>query len=64
MPGYVHRLPSSFGVAVALNVESEDRKPGGSHGSGCEHFQAMEVDGVINEDRLGLDRVYVQAKRF
>ena len=22
------------------------------------------VDGVINEDRLGLDRVYVQAKRF
>ena len=27
--------------------------------------QAMvEVDGVINEDRLGLDRVYVQAKRF
>jgi restriction system protein len=22
------------------------------------------VDGVINEDRLGLDRVYVQAKNF
>jgi restriction system protein len=22
------------------------------------------VDGVINEDRLGLDRVYVQAKRY
>lgn len=22
------------------------------------------VDGVVNEDRLGLDRVYVQAKRY
>jgi restriction system protein len=22
------------------------------------------VEGVINEDRLGLDRVYVQAKRY
>src|SRR5580658_2504218 len=22
------------------------------------------VDGIINEDRLGLDRVYVQAKRY
>ena len=22
------------------------------------------VDGVINEDRLGLDRVYIQAKRY
>ena len=44
VPGYVHWLPPSFGVAVALNVESEDWKPGCRHGSGCEHFQAMEVD--------------------
>jgi restriction system protein len=27
-------------------------------------FQAGGVDGVINEDRLGLDRLYVQAKRY
>lgn len=40
---------------------------GGSHKNAAEQLGRTGdggVDGVINEDRLGLDRVYVQAKRF
>lgn len=40
---------------------------GGSHRNAAEHLGRSGdggLDGVINEDRLGLDRVYVQAKRF
>jgi restriction system protein len=40
---------------------------GGSHKSAASQLgQSGDggVDGVINEDRLGLDRVYVQAKRY
>lgn len=41
---------------------------GGSHRSAAAEQLGRTgdggVDGVINEDRLGLDRVYVQAKRF
>jgi restriction system protein len=40
---------------------------GGTHKSAAEQLGRTGdggVDGVINEDRLGLDRVYVQAKRF
>lgn len=40
---------------------------GGSHKSAAEQLGRTGdggVDGVINEDRLGLDRVYVQAKRY
>jgi restriction system protein len=40
---------------------------GGSHRNASEQLGRSGdggVDGVINEDRLGLDRVYVQAKRF
>jgi restriction system protein len=40
---------------------------GGSHKNAAEQLGRSGdggVDGVINEDRLGLDRVYVQAKRF
>jgi len=40
---------------------------GGSHRNAAEQLGRTGdggVDGVINEDRLGLDRVYIQAKRF
>ncbi|MCC7274670.1 MAG: restriction endonuclease [Alphaproteobacteria bacterium] len=40
---------------------------GGTHRSAAEQLGRSGdggVDGVINEDRLGLDRVYVQAKRY
>jgi restriction system protein len=40
---------------------------GGSHKNAASQLGSSGdggVDGVINEDRLGLDRVYVQAKRF
>ncbi|PTW61375.1 restriction system protein [Breoghania corrubedonensis] len=40
---------------------------GGSHRNAAEQLGRTGdggVDGVINEDRLGLDRVYVQAKRY
>jgi restriction system protein len=40
---------------------------GGSHKNGAEQLGRTGdggVDGVINEDGLGLDRVYVQAKRY
>ena len=40
---------------------------GGSHKNAAEQLGRAGdggVDGVINEDRLGLDRVYVQAKRY
>jgi restriction system protein len=40
---------------------------GGSHRDAAQHLGRSGdggVDGVINEDRLGLDRVYVQAKRY
>ena len=40
---------------------------GGSHANAAEQLGRSGdggVDGVINEDRLGLDRIYVQAKRY
>ncbi|GGF07576.1 restriction endonuclease [Stappia taiwanensis] len=40
---------------------------GGSHRNAAEQLGRTGdggVDGVINEDRLGLDRIYVQAKRY
>ncbi|WP_292517942.1 restriction endonuclease [Mesorhizobium sp.] len=40
---------------------------GGSHKDAAKQLGRTGdggVDGVINEDRLGLDRVYVQAKRY
>ncbi|MBB4302378.1 restriction system protein [Rhodobium orientis] len=40
---------------------------GGSHKNAAEQLGRSGdggVDGVINEDRLGLDRIYVQAKRY
>ncbi|EDP66606.1 mrr restriction system protein [alpha proteobacterium BAL199] len=40
---------------------------GGSHRNAAEQLGRTGdggVDGVINEDRLGLDRVYIQAKRY
>lgn len=40
---------------------------GGSHKNASEQLGRSGdggVDGIINEDRLGLDRVYVQAKRY
>lgn len=40
---------------------------GGSEEEAAEHLGGTGdegVDGVINEDRLGLDRIYVQAKRW
>ena len=49
-----------IGLLVAMGY-------GGSHKSAAEQLGRSGdggVDGVINEDRLGLDRVYVQAKRY
>ena len=49
-----------IGLLVAMGY-------GGSHKSAAEQLGRTGdggVDGVINEDRLGLDRVYVQAKRY
>ncbi|WP_286192644.1 winged helix-turn-helix domain-containing protein [Stappia sp. BW2] len=40
---------------------------GGSHKNAAEQLGRSGdggIDGVINEDRLGLDRIYVQAKRY
>ena len=40
---------------------------GGTHRSAAQQLGRTGdggVDGVINEDRLGLDRIYVQAKRY
>ncbi len=40
---------------------------GGSHRDAAQHLGKSGdggIDGVINEDRLGLDRVYIQAKRY
>jgi restriction system protein len=40
---------------------------GGSHGQAGEHLGKSGdggVDGVINEDKLGLDLIYVQAKKY
>ena len=40
---------------------------GGSHRSAAAQLGRSGdggVDGIINEDRLGLDRVYIQAKRY
>ena len=40
---------------------------GGSEDEAAEHLGRGgdgRIDGVINEDRLGLDRIYVQAKRW
>jgi len=40
---------------------------GGSHKNAAEQLGRTGdggIDGVINEDRLGLDRIYVQAKRY
>ncbi|MER8803066.1 restriction endonuclease [Mesorhizobium sp. M0998] len=40
---------------------------GGSHKNAAEQLGRSGdggIDGVVNEDRLGLDRVYVQAKRY
>ena len=40
---------------------------GGSHAQAVEHVGKAGdggIDGVINEDKLGLDKVYVQAKRW
>lgn len=49
-----------IGLLVAMGY-------GGSHKNAAEQLGRSGdggVDGVINEDRLGLDRVYVQAKRY
>jgi len=57
--------PSFFEqVIVDLLVAMGD---GGSHKNAAQQLGRSGdggVDGVINEDRLGLDRVYVQAKRY
>lgn len=56
-PGFFEQLIVSLLVAMGY---------GGSHKNASEQLGRSGdggVDGIINEDRLGLDRVYVQAKR-
>lgn len=57
-PSFFERLIVDLLVAMGY---------GGSHRNAAEQLGGSGdggVDGVINEDRLGLDRVYVQAKRY
>lgn len=57
-PGFFERVIVDLLVAMGY---------GGSHRNASEHLGRSGdggVDGVINEDVLGLDRVYVQAKRY
>jgi len=61
----LHNAPAFFeGVIVDLLVKMGY---GGSRPDAAAQLGRSGdggVDGVINEDRLGLDRVYVQAKRY
>ncbi|SHG40367.1 Restriction endonuclease [Flavobacterium micromati] len=36
------------------------------YGDFIETFKSSDggIDGIINEDKLGLDKIYIQAKRF
>ncbi|CAN0393147.1 unnamed protein product, partial [Phaeothamnion confervicola] len=57
-PSFFERLIIDLLVAMGY---------GGSHENAAAQLGRSGdggVDGVINEDRLGLDRIYVQAKRF
>ncbi len=57
-PAFFERLIVDLLVAMGY---------GGTHRSAAQQLGRSGdggVDGVINEDRLGLDRVYVQAKRY
>lgn len=57
-PGFFEQV--IIGLLVSMGY-------GGSHKNAAEQLGRSGdggVDGVINEDRLGLDRVYVQAKRY
>ena len=57
-PGFFEQV--IVGLLVAMGY-------GGSHRSAATQLGRSGdggVDGVINEDRLGLDRVYIQAKRY
>lgn len=56
--------------ALPMKVRSGQRLPmgyGGSHKDAAAQLGRSGdggVDGIVNEDRLGLDRIYVQAKRY
>lgn len=57
-PGFFEQLIVDLLVAMGYGgTHADAAKQIGRSGDGG-------VDGVINEDRLGLDRVYVQAKRY
>ncbi len=57
-PGFFERLVIELLVAMGYGGSREDagRAVGGSGDGG--------IDGIIKEDRLGLDTIYVQAKRW
>ncbi|GBQ22903.1 restriction endonuclease [Gluconacetobacter sacchari DSM 12717] len=57
-PAFFEQLIVDLLVAMGYGGSHEDaaKRIGGTGDGG--------VDGVINEDRLGLDRIYVQAKRY
>lgn len=57
-PAFFEQLIVDLLVAMGYGGSHEDaaKRLGGTGDGG--------VDGVINEDRLGLDRIYVQAKRY
>lgn len=57
-PSFFEQLIVDLLVAMGYGGSHEDaaKRLGGTGDGG--------VDGVINEDRLGLDRIYVQAKRY
>lgn len=57
-PAFFEQLIVDLLVAMGYGGSHKDAaaQPGRS-GDGC-------VDGIVNEDRLGLDRIYVQAKRY
>jgi restriction system protein len=51
---------------VVKNSPDGNRKPGSLENAGTVVGRPGDggIDGVINQDRLGIDRIYVQAKRW
>ena len=56
-PGFFEELVIDLLVKMGYGGSREDAEAVGRSGDGG-------IDGTINEDRLGLDVVYVQAKRW
>lgn len=56
-PAFFERLVIHLLQAMGYGAEDQDIEPTGGPGDGG-------IDGVISLDRLGLEKVYIQAKRY